>query len=165
MYKQQSVPSSQTHRNSISITLPNFTIRISPQGPDLRNDLLDPALLELLDLGLEILHLLPAVKRPSVVLPQASNHRAAGALDGLGERADLLARLELGAHLLNLLADGVVAGGGDILVVVGGDLLVGGLEGVGFLLLELLELFSYAFLDLELNELAAGGIGLRERLN
>lgn len=42
---------------------------------------------------------------------------------------------------------------------------MGGFEGVGFLLLELLELFSYAFLDLELDELAAGGIGLRKSLN
>lgn len=76
----------------------------------------------------------------------------------LRQRAHLLALLELAAERVDLLADGEagraavlggVSGGGGS----GGDFVVGGGEGVGLALLQLLELFGDARVDLLLEQL------------
>ncbi len=126
-----------------------------------RHDLVDPRLLQLLDLGLEVIHLLPAVERPAVVGAQALDDLVARLLHVLGQRADLLALLELLAEGVDLLADGEA---GRVVVPVflavaaaalggRGDLFVGGGQGFGLALLQLLKLLGDAGVDLLLNEL------------
>lgn len=134
--------------------------------PPSRRDLVYPGLLQLLHLGLEALHLLPAVQGASVVLPQTPNHLAARPVHFLGQLADVLPLLELASQLVDLSAEGEARHGAlvrvvDVVVVdVGGHLFVGQAESLGLLLLQLLELFGYAGLDVLLDQLGAGGIGL-----
>jgi hypothetical protein len=92
-----------------------------------RGHLVNPLALQLLHFRLEILHLLPAIQRPTVVLREALDHLAARRLYLLRERADLLPLLELLAELTNLFADGEPIGA--LLGLFwhdGGELLVGG---------------------------------------
>lgn len=73
---------------------------------------LDKGLLHLGDLGLELLNLLPAVQRPAVVLPQAVLHILARLLHFGRGLLDLLARLELGLEVHDLLRHTGVATAG-----------------------------------------------------
>ncbi|KAI6775686.1 hypothetical protein HG530_002444 [Fusarium avenaceum] len=124
-----------------------FPLQVFPTTLRLRDNLLNPGLLQLLDLGLEALNLLPTVERPSVVLPQTSD--------------DLVARtFDLLTHSLNFLADGVLACAVVVLEFGVGKLLVCGLESFGFFLLKLLELLGHAGLNLELDYLGSRGICL-----
>lgn len=130
----------------------------SPSHPEfyplvLRDHLVHPLLLQLLDLDLELLNLLVAVQRPAVVVGQALDDLVPCALDTLGQSPDLLPLLELATELLDLLADRVAALALLRLVLVGGggDLVLGRLEGLGLLVLELLQLLGHASLDLDLN--------------
>ncbi|KAI9172290.1 tRNA wybutosine-synthesizing protein 3 [Paramyrothecium foliicola] len=114
----------------------------------------------LLHFGLEVLHLLPAVQRTAVVVPQAADNLVAGPLDAVRQRPQLLALLELASQLLDLLADCEAA---DALVLVVGsrrELLVSEVQSLGFLLLNLPKFLGNAGLDLELHQLGAGQIGL-----
>lgn len=138
--------------------------------PTLRNDPLDPALLQAPHLLPKGLDLAPAVEGAAVVLAQAADDIGAGGLDGGGDVADDSARLEPAAEGLNLAGDllaggRVVIGGG----VRGGIRVGGGVkEGPRELLgkagarvgLELAQLGGHAGLDLGLGELGAGGVGL-----
>lgn len=118
-----------------------------------RCNLVHPRALELLHLGLELLHLLPAVQRPPVVGRQAPHHVAPRGLDLVRQRAHLLPALEQLPQVVDLLADGEPAGRG---VVLGagpgrGDLVVGGGQRLGLLALEVAQLLGDAGLDLELD--------------
>lgn len=128
------------------------------------SDLVNPAFLQLLHLRLELLHLLPAVQRPAVVLPQAADDLAPRALHAVRQLADLLPLLELAPQRVDLLAEALV-GQAAVLAVGRGvgfrDLVVGGGEGLGALGVELLQLGGDAGLDLELDLLGAGCVGLR----
>lgn len=136
-----------------------------PTSLSSRHDLVDPRLLQLLDLGLEVVDLLPAVERPAVVCAQALDDLVARLFHVLGQRADLLALLELLAEGVDLLADGeagrAVAVVSVLLAVaaaaLGGrsNLFVGGGQGLGLALLQLLELLGDAGVNLLLNELGA----------
>ena len=79
-------------------------ILLRPQNT-LRHNSINPGLLQLLHLSLEALHLLPAVQRPTVILPQAADDLAARLFHTLRQLAHLLALLESAAELLDLLAD------------------------------------------------------------
>lgn len=52
---------------------------------------------------LELLHLLPAIQRPSIIQTQAPNHIGPGALDVLIQVRQLLPGLEFPSEPLNLL--------------------------------------------------------------
>jgi hypothetical protein len=141
--------------------------------PTLTNNLVHPPLLHPPNLLFERLHLAPAVKRPPVVLTQAPHHLVARALDAVGQLAHLPPLLELRAQVLNRLGDLVPArprklrlplrlrlvslllGGG-----LGGQFLLRFPQGFGLLGAEALQLGGDAFLDLELDGLQAGDVGL-----
>lgn len=78
----------------------------------LSSSLLHKRLLHLANLGLEQLNLLPAVQRPAVVLPQAVPDVLARLLDLGRGLLQLLARLELGLQVHDLLLHAVVAAAG-----------------------------------------------------
>lgn len=130
---------------------------------DLSNNLINPPPLQPPHLLLKSLNLLPAVQRPAVVLAQAPHHLAARRLRALGQLAHLAALLQLGTQSLDFLLDLLSA---DVVLLL--LLLLGGLGGgsKGFLQLgsfggaETLQFFGDAGLDLELDGLLAGNVGL-----
>jgi hypothetical protein len=81
-------------------------------SPSLPSSPLDKGLLHLANLSLELLDLLPAVQRPAVVLPQAVPDILARLLDFGRGLLQLLARLELGLQVHDLLLHAVVAASG-----------------------------------------------------
>lgn len=94
----------------------------------LRDNLVNPLLLHLLDLSLEVLNLLPAIQRPPVILRQTPHDLAPRALHAIGQGLDLLACLELLAQILDLLVDSLAG----LLVLAGGWGRVGdGFVGLG----------------------------------
>lgn len=128
----------------------------------LSSDLVHPRLLQLLNLSLEALYLLPAIQRSAIVFSQAADDLTARRFHVLGQVADRLALLELLPQSVDLLSDGVCGAAFVVLELVGGGGkgLVRLCEGVGFSFGELLELFRHAGLDLLLNELGARSISL-----
>lgn len=86
-----------------SLSHPEFYLLV------LRDHLVHPLLLQLLDLDFELLNLLVAIQRPAIVVGQALDDLVPRALNILGESSDLLPLLELATELLDLLADRVAA--------------------------------------------------------
>jgi hypothetical protein len=70
------------------------------------------SLLHLPNLSLELLNLLPAVQRPTVILPQARTHILTRLLDRRRDLLQLLARLKLGLQVHDLLLHAGVAASG-----------------------------------------------------
>lgn len=137
------------------------------KNSNLSNNLINPPPLQPAHLLLKSLNLLPTVQRPAVVLAQAPHHLAARRLHALGQLAHLAALLELGAQGLNFLVD-LLSADGVVLLLLLLLLLLGrlgrGCEGVlqlgGFGGAETLQFFGDAGLDLELEGLLAGDVGL-----
>ncbi len=136
----------------------------SPSPPGSRCDALHPRGLQLPHLLLERRHLAPAVQRPPVVLPQTPHHLAARRLDGRRQRpADLaLPRLEARTQAGNLFADGRrrLALISRERLFGGGQRLLGALELGQLLGLQAAQLVGDAGLDVELEGLGAGDVGL-----
>lgn len=131
-------------------------------GP-LGNDFLDPSLLPFPHFLLEGLHLLPAVQRPAVVLPETLDNLAPRVLHPFRHVAHLSPLIELGPQSVELLGHGLavdLVGGWRGRLVLGRE---GLLERLGFFGPELLQLLGDAGLDLQLRELCAGGVGLKEK--
>ena len=80
--------------------------------PLLPSSPLDKGLLHLANLSLELLNLLPAVQRSAVVLPQAVPDILTRLLDFRRGLLQLLARLEVGLQVHDLLLHAVVAASG-----------------------------------------------------
>lgn len=139
----------------------------TPVQSTLAHNLINPPLLHPPYFLLESLDLAPAIQWSPVVIPQAPHQLAAGLLHTLRDLPKLSAFLELRAQCPDLLGNCGMAGldgvGGFVGRRFGGELLLGLTKGFGLLGTETLQLGGNTGLDLELDGLLAGCIGLRMR--